>query len=69
MENKEQIINSKINMRFAEGAKKNLLKAKQNKNDEFFTKMESINQELAHYHDQLQNKIIYLNCDDTTSNF
>lgn len=43
---------------------KNLLKAKQQKNDEFYTKREDIETELSHYEKFFKNKIVYCNCDN-----
>lgn len=44
--------------------------AKQNKNDEFYTQLTDIEQELRHYKDQLKGKVIFCNCDDPyESNF
>lgn len=40
-----------------------LLKAKLNKNDEFYTRYEDIEKELENYKDFLENKVIYCNCD------
>jgi hypothetical protein len=42
-----------------------LVKAKQNKNDEFYTDIYDIEKELINYKNELKNKIIYCNCDDT----
>ncbi len=49
----------------------NLAKAKINKNDEFFTRLEDIEKELNQYNPEyFKNKIIFCNCDDpTSSNF
>lgn len=48
----------------------NLTAAKKAKNDEFYTQLTDIEKELAHYHDQLRDKIIFCNCDDPEwSNF
>lgn len=48
----------------------NLHKAKTNKNDEFYTRIEDIEGELQHYKDQLVGKHIYMNCDNPNkSNF
>lgn len=48
----------------------NLAAAKKAKNDEFYTQLTDIEQELAHYQDQLRGKVIFCNCDDPTwSNF
>lgn len=48
----------------------NLAAAKKAKNDEFYTQLTDIEQELAHYQDQLWGKVIFCNCDDPTwSNF
>lgn len=47
-----------------------LRKAKKNKNDEFYTQLIDIENELKHYKDKFKNKVVYCNCDDpTTSNF
>lgn len=37
--------------------------AKANKNDEFYTKLEDIEEELAHYTNFFNNKIVYCDCD------
>ena len=45
-------------------------KAKSTANDEFYTQLSDIEQELIHYHKYFRNKVIYCNCDDyQTSNF
>lgn len=46
-----------------------LRKAKQVRNDEFYTLMPDIEAELAYHKDQLRDKIIYCNCDTPESNF
>lgn len=47
-----------------------LRKAKKNKNDEFYTQLKDIEEELQHYNDQFKEKTVYCNCDDPTiSNF
>ena len=44
--------------------------AKANKNDEFYTKLEDIEEELAHYTNFFNNKIVYCDCDNPRySNF
>jgi len=43
---------------------KNLRKANVAKNDEFYTQISDIENELKHYKDYLKNKIIFCNCDD-----
>jgi hypothetical protein len=44
--------------------------AKQNKQDEFYTQLADIENELKHYKKQLQDKVIFCNCDDPyESNF
>ena len=51
-------------------AKKDMQKAKKQKNDEFYTMMPDIEDEVRHYKDQLRNKIVICNCDDPfESNF
>lgn len=42
----------------------NLLKAKVNKNDEFYTRYETVEGELKHYWPQLAGKHVYCNCDN-----
>lgn len=49
---------------------KHFFTAKANKNDEFYTKLEDIEQELSHYQDAFTDKIVYCNCDNPKySNF
>lgn len=48
----------------------NLHAAKKAKNDEFYTRLEDIEKELAHYKDFFRGKAVYCNCDHPTeSNF
>ena len=48
----------------------NLHKAKKAKNDEFYTQLSDIENELGHYKDHFKNKVVYCNCDDPRwSNF
>ena len=48
----------------------NLHAAKKNKNDEFYTRFEDIERELAHYKDHFKGKTVFCNCDDpVSSNF
>lgn len=47
----------------------NLRKARQTKNDEFYTLYEDIEKELSYYKDFFKNKIVYCNCDTPESNF
>ena len=42
----------------------NLNKAKDAKNDEFYTQREDIERELSHYKEFFQDKVVYCNCDD-----
>lgn len=44
----------------------NLQKAKNTKNDEFYTQLTDIDKELAHYKEHFRDKIVYCNCDDPT---
>lgn len=47
-----------------------LRKAKDVKNDEFYTRLEDINEEMNNYEDKFRDKIVFCNCDDPTwSNF
>jgi len=49
---------------------KNLNKAKKEKNDEFYTQLSDIENELKHYKKHFKNKVVYCNCDDPkVSNF
>jgi len=48
----------------AKSLNKSLQKAKNTKNDEFYTRFDDIQAELNFYKDQLKNKVIYCNCDD-----
>lgn len=41
-----------------------LQRAKTAKNDEFYTQLKDIENELKHYKDQLKDKVIFCNCDD-----
>jgi Adenine-specific methyltransferase EcoRI len=51
-------------------ANKNLHKANQAKNDEFYTQLTDIEKELKHYKEQFRGKVVYCNCDDPfESNF
>lgn len=48
----------------------NLTKAKNNKNDEFYTQITDIEKELKHYRTHFKDKTVFLNCDDPEySNF
>lgn len=48
----------------------NLIRAKQAKNDEFYTRIEDIEKEVSLYSQYLKDKVIYCNCDDLyVSNF
>lgn len=49
---------------------KNLINAKKTKNDEFFTQLPDIENELRHYQNHFKNKVVFCNCDDPSfSNF
>lgn len=45
-------------------ANKNLSAAKKAKNDEFYTQLADIENELHHYKQFFAGKTVYLNCDD-----
>ena len=48
----------------------NLNKAKAAKNDEFYTRLQDIENELRHYRNHFKGKVVYCNCDDANrSNF
>jgi len=54
----------------AEHRNNNFKKAKAAKNDEFYTQLSDIENELQHYKEQFKNKVVYCNCDDPrVSNF
>ena len=51
-------------------ANSSLHAAKDAKNDEFYTRLEDINEEMNHYEDKFRDKIVFCNCDDPKwSNF
>ena len=50
-------------------ANTNLNKAKQVKNDEFYTRYEDIEAEVMKYKEQFRDKVIYLPCDSLKSEF
>ena len=51
-------------------ANKQLHNAKRDRNDEFYTRMEDINEQMNHYENKLRDKVVFCNCDDPTwSNF
>ncbi len=53
-----------------EGANKYFIKARKSKQDEFYTILSDIENELKHYKTHFKNKIVYCNCDDPRkSNF
>ena len=48
----------------------NLRRAKRQKNDEFYTQLSDIENELRHYTGHFRGKVVYCNCDDPrVSNF
>ena len=46
------------------GDNTNLVKAKKEKNDEFYTRYEDIEAEVSKYKEYFKNKVVYLNCDN-----
>lgn len=51
-------------------ANTNLIRAREAKNDEFYTQLADIENELRHYAVQFRDKVVFLNCDDPfESNF
>ena len=49
---------------------RSLHKAKDNKEDEFYTQLSDIEKELKHYKHHFKDKVVYCNCDDPwISNF
>lgn len=54
----------------ATNANANLMAARTAKNDEFYTRLEDINEEMNHYEDKFRDKVVFCNCDDPKwSNF
>ena len=48
----------------------NLTKARNDKNDEFYTQLEDIEKELKYYRKHFRDKVVFCNCDDPyESNF
>ncbi len=61
---------SNINKVSLAGNKRTLEKAKEKKDDEYYTRLEDIERELKHYKGKFKDKVIFLNCDDPSwSNF
>lgn len=48
---------------------KNLQKARDTKNDEFYTRLSDVKEELQYYKNCFKDKVVYLNCDDFYSSF
>lgn len=48
-------------------ANENLHKAKEAKNDEFYTQLSDVAEELRHYKKHFKGKVVFCNCDDPTS--
>ena len=44
----------------------NLHKARNAKNDEFYTRLEDINEEMNYYEDKFSDKVVFCNCDNPT---
>lgn len=50
--------------------KSSLIKAKEKKNDEFYTQLTDIEKELVHYRHHFKDAVVFCNCDDPEwSNF
>lgn len=47
-------------------ANANLHKAKEAKNDEFYTQLSDVSNELRHYKEHFKGKVVFCNCDDPT---
>ncbi len=47
-------------------ANANLHKAKEQKNDEFYTQLTDVSKELMHYKEHFKGKVVFCNCDDPT---
>lgn len=48
-------------------ANENLHKAKEAKNDEFYTQLSDVAEELRHYKEHFKGKVVFCNCDNPTS--
>ncbi len=48
---------------------RNLAKAREEVNDEFYTRYEDVAEEVDRYKEQFKNKVVYCNCDGIHSNF
>lgn len=48
-------------------ANENLHRAKEAKNDEFYTQLSDVAEELRHYKEHFKGKVVFCNCDDPTS--
>jgi hypothetical protein len=46
-----------------------LHRARKNKNDEFYTSLDTVEEELQYYKQHFKNKVVLCNCDDVISNF
>ena len=44
----------------------NLHRAKEAKNDEFYTRLSDVENELVHYREHFKGKTVFCNCDDPT---
>lgn len=53
-----------MNLKMA--ANTNLHKAKEAKNDEFYTQLSDVEKELVHYKEHFKDKVVFCNCDDPT---
>ena len=63
-------VNKSASKKSASANNKSLSNAKQAKQDEFYTQLSDISNELKHYKEQLRGKIVLCNCDDPfESNF
>lgn len=62
--NVEQVREEKINRVVKTGQGKFMNEARKNPNDEFYTKYETIEKEIAHHKKLLKGKVILMNCDD-----
>ena len=57
-------------MAIKKNLKKNLDNAKKKKEDDFYTQLKDIENELKHYQKHFKGKVVYCNCDDPRiSNF
>ncbi len=64
IEGAEELVEQEEESTKKEARNTNLIKAKKEKNDEFYTRYEDIEAEVSKYKEYFKNKVVYLNCDN-----